>query len=145
MLALAAGDAAAIVLFAVVGLMNHDEGITLAGLARNVLPILGVWFAIAPVTGTYKRPGFRTMILTWAIAVPIGVAIRAIALSRAADEHQVAFAIVTLVVTFVFLSAWRAIATSTKLGDRRSPTMYDIRSDTKSDVKSDNAVRRGER
>jgi DUF3054 family protein len=108
--ALVLGDAAAIVLFAVVGLLNHDEGITAAGLARNVLPILGVWFAIAPFTGVYKRPGFGTMIVTWAIAVPVGVAIRAVALHRAADEHQVAFAIVTLLVTLVFLSAWRAIA-----------------------------------
>jgi hypothetical protein len=107
---LAAGDVAAIVLFAVVGLLNHDEGITAAGLARNVLPIIGVWFAIAPFTGVYKRPGFRTMAVTWAIAVPIGVAIRAVALHRAADEHQVAFAIVTLLVTLAFLSAWRAVA-----------------------------------
>lgn len=107
---LATGDALAVFLFAVVGLLNHDEGITVAGLARNVLPILGVWFAISPFTGVYKRPGFGTMIVTWAIAVPVGVAIRAIALHRAADEHQVAFAIVALVVTLVFLSAWRAIA-----------------------------------
>jgi hypothetical protein len=106
---LALGDVAAIVLFAAVGLLNHDEGITLSGLARNVLPILGVWFAIAPFTGVYKRPGFQTMILTWAIAIPIGVAIRGVALHRAADEQQIAFAIVTLVVTLVFLSAWRAI------------------------------------
>lgn len=109
-LGLALGDAAAIFLFAVVGLLNHDEGITLSGLARNVLPILGVWFAISPFTGVYKRPGFVTMIVTWAIAVPIGVAIRAVALHRAADEHQVAFAIVALLVTLVFLSAWRALA-----------------------------------
>jgi len=107
---LAAGDTAAIVLFAVVGLLNHEEGITGAGLARNVVPILGVWFAIAPFTGVYNRPGFRPMILTWAIAVPVGVAIRAVALHRAADEHQVAFAIVALLVTLVFLSAWRALA-----------------------------------
>ena len=109
-LGLALGDVGAFFLFAVVGLLNHDEGITLAGLARNVLPILGVWFAIAPFTGVYKRPGFGTMIATWAIAVPVGVAIRGVALHRAADEHQVAFAIVALLVTLVFLSAWRAIA-----------------------------------
>jgi DUF3054 family protein len=107
---LAAGDAAAIIVFAVLGLLNHDEGITAAGLARNVAPILGVWFAIAPFTGVYNHPGFRRMMVTWAIAVPVGVAIRAVALHRAADEHQVAFAIVALLVTLVFLSAWRAIA-----------------------------------
>jgi len=108
---LAAGDAGAIVLFAVVGLLNHKEGITAAGLARNTLPILGVWFAIAPFVGTYTRPGFRTMLVTWAIAVPFGVAIRAVALHRHAGESQIAFGIVTLIVTAAFLLAWRALVT----------------------------------
>jgi Protein of unknown function (DUF3054) len=107
---LAVGDLAAIVLFAVVGLLNHDEGITAAGIARNTLPILGVWFAIAPFTSVYRRPEFATLLRTWAIAVPAGVAIRAIALHRSADEHQVAFGIVTLIVTGLFLFGWRAIA-----------------------------------
>jgi DUF3054 family protein len=107
---LALGDALAIVLFAVVGLANHKEGLTVAGLARNTLPILAVWFAIAPFVGTYKRPGFKTLLITWAIAVPGGVAIRAVALHRAASGSQVTFGIVTLVVTLVFLSAWRAVA-----------------------------------
>jgi hypothetical protein len=107
---LAVGDAAAIVLFAVVGLANHGEGITLAGLARNTLPILGVWFALAPLVGTYRRPGLRTLVATWAIAVPVGVAIRGVVLHRDADGSQVAFGVVTLIVTLVFLLAWRGIA-----------------------------------
>ena len=106
---LAAGDAAAIVLFAVIGLINHEHGITASGLARNTLPILGVWFAISPFTKTYARPGFRTMLATWAIAVPAGVAIRAVALHRAADESQVAFGIVALIATLVLLTVWRGI------------------------------------
>jgi len=108
--ALAVGDAAAIVLFAIVGLANHKEGFTTAGLARNTLPILGVWFAIAPFVGTYKRPGLKTLLYTWAIAVPVGVAIRGVALHRAASGSQVTFGIVTLLVTLTFLSAWRAVA-----------------------------------
>lgn len=112
---LACGDAGAIIVFAVAGLLNHDEGVTLAGLSRNVLPILGAWFAIAPFTGIYKRPGWRTMIITWAFAVPVGVAIRAIVLHRNADENQVAFGLVTMIVTLVFLSVWRFVATKLKL------------------------------
>ena len=118
MIALAIGDAAAILLFAVVGLINHDEGITVAGLARNVLPIFGVWFAISPFTRTYTRPGWRTMLITWVIAVPVGVVIRAIALKRAADESQIAFAIITLIVTLAFLSGWRAFASRIKVGEQ---------------------------
>jgi hypothetical protein len=81
------------------------------------------------------------MTLTWAIAVPIGVVIRALVLHRAADENQVAFAIVTLVVTLMFLSAWRALAMRMRVGGQRSAAMYDTRSDTGSDVKSDSGVR----
>lgn len=116
---LALGDAAAIVLFVVVGLSNHREGITAIALARTALPLLGAWFAVVPFTRAYARPGTRTLLITWAIAVPIGVAIRAVALHRSADESQVAFAIVTLLVTLVFLLAARAIVGA--LSRRRRP------------------------
>ena len=108
--AIATGDAAAIVLFVLVGLRNHDEGITVAGLARTALPILGAWFAVAPFARTYARPGLRTLLVTWAIAVPIGVAIRAIALHRTADDSQLTFGVVALIATLVFLLAWRGVA-----------------------------------
>ena len=113
---LAVGDAAAIVLFVIVGLTNHDEGVTLSGIARTALPILGAWFAVSFFTKTYTQPGLRTLLTTWAIAVPIGVAIRAIALHRAADDSQITFGIVAMIATLVFLLAWRGIA---RLATRR--------------------------
>ncbi len=107
--ALAVGDAAAIVLFVIAGLTNHDEGITAGGIARTALPILGVWFAVAPVVGTYRRPGIRSMIATWALAVPLGVAIRAAFLQRGADRSQFTFFLVAAAATLLLLLAWRAI------------------------------------
>ncbi len=104
------GDAIAIALFAVIGLATHDEGITAGGVARNALPILAAWFVVAAFAGTYSRPGLRTMLITWAIAVPVGVAIRAIVLSRPADGSQIVFAIVTMTVTLMLLLGWRSIA-----------------------------------
>jgi hypothetical protein len=103
------GDAAAIVLFVIVGLTNHDEGITAGGIARTALPILGVWFAAAPLVGTYRRPGIRSMIATWALAVPLGVAIRAALLHRGADGSQLTFFLVAAAATLLLLLAWRAI------------------------------------
>jgi hypothetical protein len=103
------GDAIAIAMFAVIGLASHDEGITAGGVARNALPILAAWFVVAAFAGTYSRPGLRTMLVTWVIAVPVGVAIRAIALSRPADGSQIVFGIVTMTVTLVLLLGWRAI------------------------------------
>jgi hypothetical protein len=104
------GDAIAIALFAVIGLATHDEGITAGGVARNALPILAAWFVVAAFAGTYARPGLRTMLITWVIAVPVGVVIRAIVLSRPADGSQIVFAIVTMTVTLVLLLGWRSIA-----------------------------------
>ncbi|MGH2785094.1 MAG: DUF3054 domain-containing protein [Actinomycetota bacterium] len=107
---LAAGDAVALILFAVIGLANHDQGITAAGIARNALPIIGAFAVAAPFAGTYTRPGLRTLLVTWAIAVPAGVVIRAIALDRPADGSQVTFGIVTMIATLVLLLAWRGLA-----------------------------------
>ena len=108
---LAFGDAVAIVLFVVIGLTNHDEGITLGGVARTALPVLGAWFAVSFFTKTYTRPGIRTLLATWIIAVPLGVAIRAIALRRTADDSQVTFGVVALIATLVLLLGWRVIWT----------------------------------
>jgi hypothetical protein len=103
------------VLFVIVGLTNHDEGITLSGIARTALPILGAWFVVAPFTKTYARPRLRTLLITWVIAVPVGVAIRAIALQRSADDSQVTFGVVAMIATLVLLLLWRGIRA---LGDR---------------------------
>ena len=108
--ALAIGDGVAILTFAVIGLSNHREGITIAGLARNALPITVVWFAVAPFVGTYARPGWGTMLVSWAISVPVGVAVRAAVLRRDADSSQVVFGIITLVTTLALLSVWRLVA-----------------------------------
>ena len=109
--ALALGDAGAIVVFAVVGLANHREGITAAGLMRNAVPILGAWFVVAALFGTYRRPGRGTLLATWGLAVPIGLAVRAVFLRRGATGSQFVFAVVALIATLVFLSVWRAVAT----------------------------------
>ena len=119
-LVLAAGDAIALVLFAVIGLANHDEGITVAGIVRNAGPILAAFAVVAPFTGAYTKPGMRSLLLTWAIAVPIGVVIRAVALDRPADGSQVTFGIVTMIATLVLLLAWRGIAVAASRARSRS-------------------------
>lgn len=125
-LRLAVGDAFAIVLFVVLGLTSHDEGVTASGIARTALPLLGAWFVVAIAANTYTRPSLRTLLLTWAIAIPIGVVIRAIALDRPADGSQLAFAIVALTVTLVFLLAWRGLAAvlASRARKRKNPGVH---------------------
>jgi hypothetical protein len=108
--ALAIGDMATFVVFAVIGLVNHDEGVTWAGIVRNVIPITIAWFAFAFFLDTYRDPSTRTLVRTWSLAIPAGVIARAIALKRDADGSQLAFGIVAALTTLILLLAWRRVA-----------------------------------
>ena len=107
---LALGDAAVLVLFVIIGLLNHEHGITVAGLARTALPLLGAWFAVSALDGNYREPGTRKVVVTWAIAVPVAVTIRALILHHTVVSKQISFGIVALVVTLAFLLGWRYLA-----------------------------------
>lgn len=107
---LAWGDALCIVLFALLGLKSHGEPITLAGLLRNALPILLVWFLLTPFLRTYTRPTWRNLLYTWALAVSAGVWLRAMVLQRPFDLGYLVFWAVSLGATLVLLLAWRGLA-----------------------------------
>jgi hypothetical protein len=104
---LALSDAAALLLFAVVGLLSHEGGLSAAGLARDALPLLAGWFAAALVFGTYRRSSLRTLLPAWAVGVPVGVGLRALVLGRAPDGRQAAFLGVALAFTLLFVLALR--------------------------------------
>jgi hypothetical protein len=103
-------DAAAILVFAIVGMLSHDRGLSASGFARDALPLLAGWFAVALVAGTYRRRSRRMLLLAWAIGIPLGVLLRALVLGRALDGHQAAFLVTTLIFTFLFVLALRLAA-----------------------------------
>jgi Protein of unknown function (DUF3054) len=107
---LVVGDAVAVALFAPLGLLSHEEGITLAGLARNALPVTVGFLAAAALVGTYRRPGLRSMLPAWALGVTAGVLARAAILGHGYGRTTFTFLGVTLAVTLAFLLAWRGIA-----------------------------------
>jgi len=107
---LAAGDAIALILFAVIGLLNHDHTVTVAGIARNAGPLLAGWFAAALLFGTYRHPRWRTFLRAWVLGVTGGVALRALILHRATDAAELTFLGVTLGATLVLLLLWRGLA-----------------------------------
>lgn len=102
----ALADTAAIVLFATVGQLAHDGTLSLAGYGRDALPILAAWVAVAIAVRLYERGGLRRLLATWAVAVPLGVALRGLALGRDLDAGQAAFLGTTLgfVLAFVLLA-----------------------------------------
>lgn len=107
---LAWGDAICILLFAAIGLQSHGEPISLAGLARNALPILLVWWLVAPFLRTYTRPGWRNLLYTWAIAVSAGVWLRFMVLQKPFDLGYLVFWAIALGASLVLLLVWRGVA-----------------------------------
>jgi Protein of unknown function (DUF3054) len=104
-------DAAAIVLFAAIGQLSHDGGVSAAGFARDALPIAAGWFAAGAILGVYTRPGRRVFLLTWLVGVTAGVALRALVLGRPANGHEAAFLVTSLVFTLLLLVSARVLVT----------------------------------
>lgn len=107
---LAIGDACALVAFVVLGLRSHDGCVTVAGLARTALPLLAGWFATAAAVRLYARGGIGRLLVTWAVGVTAGVALRALILGRPVGGREVTFWAVALAVTLALLLAWRLLA-----------------------------------
>lgn len=101
-------DVVAFVLFATLGQLSHDGGVSAAGYARDALPLMAGWFGAALVFRTYSRPGRRVFLQTWATGVTAGVLLRALVLGRHLGGDQLAFLITSLLFTLVLLAACRA-------------------------------------
>jgi Protein of unknown function (DUF3054) len=119
---LAVGDGTVLLLWAVLGLAHHAEGITVAGLLRTAGPILLGWFAAAAVLLTYRRSSsVRRFLATWALGISAGVVLRALFLGRTWNADEFAFFGVTLGVTLVLLLIWRGfVAAWTRVPARTS-------------------------
>lgn len=104
------GDLLAISLFVPLGARSHAEGLTLAVIARNLGPVAVSWIVVALALRTYSRPGFRWVVLNWAIAVPLAVVARGILVGRLFTVSTPIFMGVASAVTLFLLVAWRLVA-----------------------------------
>ena len=106
---LAVGDVVAVGLFAPIGLLSHGEGITFAGLARNLLPIAGGFLVAGLLFGTWRRAEPWRLAGAWFVGVAGGVLVRAAVLGHGFGRTTFTFMAVTLVVTGLLLLMWRGI------------------------------------
>jgi hypothetical protein len=113
-------DATALLLFVAIGLAQHDEGAAATLLLRNVVPLFAAWFLVARVAGTYSRPGIRTLLTTWAIAIPVGLLLRTAWVGSPHGLEILVFLGVGLAFTLLFLLIGRALARA--FGERGAPT-----------------------
>jgi hypothetical protein len=71
---LALAGAVAILVFATIGQLSHDGGVSAGGYAADLLPLLGCW-----LVGAWRT---RRFVPTWLLGVTGGVAIRMVALGH---------------------------------------------------------------
>jgi hypothetical protein len=108
------GDCLVFIAFALIGLKNHEEGITLNGIVRNAVPFGAAWLIAATLTGLY-RPGWQysdegllqKVGTTWLPAWAFGLALRSLYVWH---WPVAAFAGVVLITAGLMLVLWRSIA-----------------------------------
>jgi hypothetical protein len=101
-------DGVALVVFVLVGIASHHEVGAVDLLLRNAVPLEVMWFAVAVVSGAYRRPGLRTLLWTWIVAVPAGLVVRSIWVGSPTGVRLVTFLGVGTAFTLLSLLAGRA-------------------------------------
>jgi hypothetical protein len=118
----AIADAIALVVFVLVGIRSHHEIGALDAFFRNAVPLEGMWFAVAVVSGAYRRPGLRSLLWTWVVAVPVALVVRSLWVGSPTGVRLLTFLGVGLAFTLLFLLAGRAVIgfAGRRIGSRRS-------------------------
>jgi hypothetical protein len=105
----ALADAAALVVFVLVGLRGHRVS-TIEGFLRTAVPLLVAWFLIAWLAHAYRKPGWRSLLRTWIVAVPVGLIVRTLIVGSPNGVRILVFIAVGLAFTLVFLVIGRLLA-----------------------------------
>lgn len=114
------GDAASLLLFTAVGLRFHMIPLGPTEMLRTGVPLLAAWFLVAAVTGTYRAPGVPRFLVTWLVAVPLGLAARHILLGRTFGPGFLIFIGIALGLTLAFVGGWRLAAFLVRAGVARA-------------------------
>lgn len=106
---LALAGTAAILVFATIGQLSHEGGVSAGGYAADVLPLVGCWLAAAWWT--------RRFVPTWLLGVTGGVALRMVILGHY-RWRELSF----LLVALAFVGALAACGAFVTLPSRRLAT-----------------------
>ena len=107
--ALALADAVALVSFVAVGLRSHRIGAIAEIAVRNVVPLAATWIVVSVAVGTYRRRDLASLVITWAIAVPVALLVRTWWVGSPQGGRIVVFMAVGLAFTLLFLLIGRVI------------------------------------
>ncbi|GGK14062.1 membrane protein [Caldalkalibacillus thermarum] len=107
------GDAIILLIFVILGGMEHGMAISPGFVLNTAWPFLLSWFVVGTATGVFRpavlhqpRQALKTVSITWLVAGILGLAIRGL-LEQAVPS--VPFILVTLGFNYVLLTGWRVI------------------------------------
>ena len=108
------GDCAVFLAVSLIGLRNHDEGITLNGIMRNAVPFGASWLLFAALYGLYSRTWlddtdapWQKVSSAWLPAWLLGLVLRSLYVWR---WPVPAFASVVLITAGLLIVLWRMAA-----------------------------------
>lgn len=102
-------DGASLILFVLAGISGHRAG-TMDGFLRNAVPLLGVWFLVAWLARTYRRPGWRSLLRNWIVAIPVGLLLRTLIVGSPKGVRILVLIAVGLAFTLALLILGRLLA-----------------------------------
>lgn len=102
-------DAIALLVFVVAGIRSHHEVGARDLFLRNAVPLEVAWFTVSAVAATYRRPGIRTLLRTWIVAVPLGLVVRSMWVGSPTGSRLLVFVAIGLAFTLLFLLAGRGV------------------------------------
>ena len=102
-------DLLAIGLFVIAGMRSHRTDSQLEIFLRNAVPLGGAWLAASFALRTYRPPSLGRLLLTWAIAIPAGVLLRAWWTGSFDAGDVLTFGGVALAFTLAFLAGGRLL------------------------------------
>jgi hypothetical protein len=103
--ALIAGDLAAMLLFALIGIATHERDISAAIFARSFLPFAVTWLTLGAALGAFRheRPSLR-LLSVYVVCVITALVARSVIFDRTLFN---AFFVIALVGNALMLFAWR--------------------------------------
>jgi hypothetical protein len=103
---LLAGDLVCFLIFAMLGLRSHEDGITVAGIVRAAAPFQAGWLFVNLALARDASPSqSRQIARLWVPAWAIGLLLRTLLIDR---TFAATFAVVALLVNGVLLMLWRS-------------------------------------
>jgi hypothetical protein len=106
---LLAGDLICFLVFALLGLRSHEDGITLGGVIRAATPFQAGWLiaGLVPALHENRAQHRRTGVLRrWVPAWIIGLALRTLLFDR---SFEASFAVVSFIANAALLVLWRSV------------------------------------